>query len=112
MTATGPSSNPPVSNLPVRRIGGRAGLLAAVSLALTLSASAEASACPSCASGRQARREVWTTDFGGNLLVTALPFIVLAAIGAAVDQRDRRGNRASAETAPLESRPINRKVRS
>jgi hypothetical protein len=39
-----------------------------------------AAACPSCATGRQARSEVWKDDFGANLLVAVFPFLVIGGI--------------------------------
>ena len=108
MTPVNPRENAAVRKAP--RCAA-AGLLSAVGLALVLTATTPASACPSCASGRQARRQAWTTDFAPNLLTTALPFLVIAAIGAGVDRGMQRRNRSAAPSAPLVSPPMARKLR-
>jgi hypothetical protein len=41
---------------------------------------APAVACPNCSVGRQARSEVWNSDFGFNLSVALLPFLLIAGI--------------------------------
>jgi hypothetical protein len=65
----------------------------AVTIALALLASVPvafpAHACPDCAAGRQARHEVWSDDFGFNLVVALLPFLVIGAICVWVE-RSRR----------------------
>ena len=39
-----------------------------------------ASVCPGCAIGRQARSEVWNADFGFNLIVALIPFLIIGRI--------------------------------
>jgi hypothetical protein len=70
--------------VPLATVTGRAGQIYALVLVLAVSVALEvhpaAAACPSCEPGRQARSEVWNEDFGTNLLVAALPFLVIAGI--------------------------------
>lgn len=55
--------------------------MAAASMA-ALALTAPASACPGCALGQEARREVWRDDFFPHLAVAVLPFIIIGAICA------------------------------
>jgi hypothetical protein len=48
----------------------------------TLALTTPAAACPDCAIGKQARSEVWGRDFGFNLFVALLPFVIIGAICA------------------------------
>lgn len=65
------------------------GLLA---LAGALLGAAPAAACPVCGSeaGRRVRAGIFDHDFGGNLLLTALPFAVLLAVAAVIHFGPRR----------------------
>ena len=54
--------------------------VAGMSLGAALLLGAPATACPNCAVGQQARSEVWNDDFGKNLLVALLPFLVIGAL--------------------------------
>jgi len=62
-------------------------MLGAVLGALLLAA--PALACPRCALGIEARRDFWSQDFGFNLLVAALPFLVIVATCIYVEARER-----------------------
>ena len=55
-------------------------VLAVLSIGATLLLATPAAACPNCAVGKQARSEVWNDDFGRNLFVALLPFLVIGAI--------------------------------
>jgi hypothetical protein len=50
---------------------------------------APADACPACATGEQARSDVWNDDFGFNLVVAVLPFVLIGAISARADSLGR-----------------------
>ena len=39
-----------------------------------------AGACPDCAVGRRARAQLWTDDFGPNLLLALAPFLIIGAV--------------------------------
>jgi hypothetical protein len=49
-------------------------------LVLLAGSAAGAAACPNCALGREARREVWNDDFAFNLCVALLPFVLIGSI--------------------------------
>jgi hypothetical protein len=53
---------------------------AAAGLPLSLVGVAPALACPRCATGQEARRQVWRDDFGDHLAMTVLPFLILGAM--------------------------------
>jgi hypothetical protein len=64
--------------------------MAFAAVALTLSSTmAPAEACPKCAPGVEARRQVWTEDFGRNLAVALLPFVIIGAICVRVERIGR-----------------------
>ncbi|MDP9151180.1 MAG: hypothetical protein M3O36_14730 [Myxococcota bacterium] len=66
-----------------------------LSIGATFSLVAPVAACPNCAVGRQARSEVWNDDFGKNLFVALLPFILIGAICVRAERIGRtRSNRA------------------
>lgn len=44
--------------------------------------SAPAAACPRCAAGQEARRQVWADGIFRNLAAAGLPFILMGAISA------------------------------
>lgn len=44
-------------------------------------------ACPSCATGVQARSQVWTNQFAFNLTVAILPFVIIGAICWVLESR-------------------------
>jgi hypothetical protein len=56
-----------------------AGLASAAALTLTV---APALACPRCAVGQEARRQVWQDDFFPHLAAAVLPFVIIGAICA------------------------------
>jgi hypothetical protein len=39
-------------------------------------------ACPKCAAGRDARAQIWTDDFGINLFLALVPFLIVGAVSA------------------------------
>jgi hypothetical protein len=65
-------------------------IVAAAVLAGGLALPSSAGACPSCPIGNQARSEVWNQDFGFNVFVALLPFLVIGAICARVEAIGRR----------------------
>ena len=73
------------------------GLARAAVIALTIFATTllvtPLEACPSCATGRQARSEVWDDEFALHLLFAALPFLVIGAICVRVEAMDRSRRR-------------------
>jgi hypothetical protein len=52
----------------------------------TMGSAATAMACPRCAAGIAARREVWNDDFGFNLLATIVPFFVIGTLSFIVER--------------------------
>jgi hypothetical protein len=77
-----------------------AGLLRFLWLVLSAScvvatASTSVEACPNCEAGRQARSEVWSDDFGFNLSVTLLPFLVIGAICLHAESMGRKAKEPS-----------------
>jgi hypothetical protein len=71
--------DPAVKAPPSRR--GRAQPLAAAAVSLLPFVSATpAAACPRCATGQEARREVWRDDFGAHLAMTILPFAIIGVM--------------------------------
>jgi hypothetical protein len=52
-----------------------------------------ACACPRCAEGMQARQAVLHEDFGRNLAVAALPFLLIGALCARLDAIGKNGER-------------------
>jgi hypothetical protein len=58
---------------------------ASVALALICFTGASASACPRCAAGQQARRELLAAGLPRQLGLTALPFLIVGAIGSLVE---------------------------
>jgi hypothetical protein len=54
--------------------------LCAAAAGLQLSLGGFATACPRCATGEEARRQVWRDDFGDHLAMTVLPFLILGAM--------------------------------
>jgi hypothetical protein len=61
----------------------------------TLARTTPAAACPDCAVGKQARSEVWGHDFGFNLFVALLPFVIIGAICARAEAVGRPRARPS-----------------
>jgi hypothetical protein len=66
-----------------RRAAGLLALTAAVAFA------SPARACPDCAAGQQARREVWRDDFAFYLSVAVLPFLLIGAVCARIEAMGR-----------------------
>ena len=62
-------------------------LLVALTLATVTPAVA---ACPGCPTAVQARLEVWHRDLFFNLLVAALPFLIIGSICVRYEEADRR----------------------
>jgi hypothetical protein len=58
----------------------RARLERAASVVAAVGVTSSADACPSCATGRQARSEVWNDDFGFHLFAALLPYLLIGAI--------------------------------
>ena len=86
-------------------------VVAVLSMGATLSLAAPAAACPNCAVGRQARNEVWSDDFGRNMVVALLPFIVIGAICVRADRVGRARSKvpphaASATSLEPDSEPL------
>ena len=48
-----------------------------------------AHACPSCATGEQARSEVWTDGVAANVGIALLPFVIIGAICVWAEARAR-----------------------
>jgi hypothetical protein len=69
-------------------------LVTGLTLVTAVVAVTPARACPSCPAGRQARSEVWNDDFGFNLLVALLPFLVVGAICARAEAIGRPARRS------------------
>jgi hypothetical protein len=67
---------------PTRATSSRAGafLYVVASVPAAMLEPVSAHACPNCAAGVQARREVWGEDFAFHLLVALLPFLIIGAI--------------------------------
>jgi ABC-type Fe3+ transport system permease subunit len=64
---------------------------AAFSLVLVLlTIASPAVACPNCAAGAQARSDVWNDDFGLNLALAALPFLVIVGLCISAEAIGRR----------------------
>ena len=57
-------------------------LLAALGVFYSAAVSLPAEACPRCAAGQEARRQVWADGFFHNLAAAVLPFIVVGAVSA------------------------------
>ena len=55
-------------------------LSTATALVTLLIAARSAGACPDCAVGRQARAQLWTDDFGLNLVLALVPFLIIGAV--------------------------------
>jgi hypothetical protein len=53
---------------------------------MTLLFAVEAAACPNCAIGQQARNQVLSEDFGANLVVAVLPFLIIVAVCLRVER--------------------------
>ena len=82
--------------------------VAALSVALiALTIAPEAAACPNCAVGKQARSEVWNGEFGFNLAVVALPFLLIGGLCLRVDSLGRRRPAPNEADAPAIERPAN-----
>jgi hypothetical protein len=47
---------------------------------LVLCEAARVAACPSCATGQQARSDVWSDGFFTNMAIALLPFLVIGVI--------------------------------
>ncbi|HEU4410248.1 MAG TPA: hypothetical protein VFS43_33640 [Polyangiaceae bacterium] len=79
--ARGPSphARPAARRRGAPRLGGA---LAAASIAAALAFARPALACPDCAPGREARAQAWQDDFGFNLSVALLPFVLIGAVSA------------------------------
>jgi hypothetical protein len=60
----------------------RTWLWLAVTLSASLAFARPVGACPSCAEGREAWAQVWTHDFGLNLFLALVPFIIIGAVSA------------------------------
>lgn len=54
----------------------------ALTLVASVGAACPAEACPDCATGREARAQVWGDDFGVDLLLGLAPFLIIGAISA------------------------------
>ena len=54
-----------------------------------LVAARTAGACPDCAVGRQARAQLWTDDFGLNLLLALAPFLIIGAVSVGANRIGR-----------------------
>jgi hypothetical protein len=53
-----------------------------------------AGACPDCAVGREARAQLWTDDFGPNLLLALIPFLFIGAVSVWANRIGRATPRA------------------
>jgi hypothetical protein len=73
-------------------LGPRAGALAFV-LVATFAVPRSVAACPDCAVGRQARAAVVRDDFGKNLFVALLPFLLIGAVCLRVETIGRDDDR-------------------
>jgi hypothetical protein len=67
-----------VGTKPSRRVASVFVLL--LGAAVAIMAAQPAYACPSCATGVQARAEVWDDEFEWNLFTALIPFLVIGAI--------------------------------
>jgi hypothetical protein len=85
-----PIARRPARGARVPRITVACVVAAATALAALLAMATPAAACPSCATGQQARSEVLAGDFGIHLLEMALPFLVIGALCVPVDAIGRR----------------------
>lgn len=65
--------------LTARAFAGRA-FACCVAAATTFSATTVAYACPSCPVGRTARQQVFDQDFGTNLLIAFVPFLLVGLV--------------------------------
>jgi hypothetical protein len=69
------------------------------------SISVPAVACPRCAAGQEARREVLEADFTRQLAVTALPFMIVGAISSVIHGVGRRRPRRQRHSSSGGSQP-------
>jgi hypothetical protein len=67
--------------------------------------SAPAAACPSCAAGQAARREVWADGFCYNLAAALLPFVLVGAVSARLHRIGRARRPAAASRTAQPGRP-------
>jgi hypothetical protein len=64
-------------------------VLLGCALASLLGVGAPAAACPDCAVGREARREVWSDGFVPNLILATTPLAIVVAVSAAANRIGR-----------------------
>jgi hypothetical protein len=98
-------ASPAAGNRGARQLGA----LALVVVACAVLEARTAAACPSCASGREARSEVWNDDFGENLLLAAFPFLVIGGICVRAEAIGRRPAARAPRPAAPDSRSPSRK---
>jgi hypothetical protein len=63
----------------------------AATVFLVLGASTPAAACPRCADGQEARRQVLDDGFLRNLVTSLLPFLIVGAVSAGTHAIGRSG---------------------
>jgi hypothetical protein len=63
----------------------------AATVFLVLGASTPAAACPRCADGQEARRQVLDDGFVRNLATSLLPFLIVGAVSAGTHAIGRSG---------------------
>ena len=73
----------------------------AAALLVSLGWVAPAIACPNCAVGRQARSEVWNEDFGFNLFVALLLFLVIGGVCVRVEASGRLASGSQPSDQPV-----------